>query len=120
MRMLVCLAFVIIAVAVPTIVLDHSSTDSELSIEQARQMMAEQDGDYILLDVRTLDEFAAGHKYGAILIPHDEIADRFEDEFPDRNALIFVYCRTGRRSAWAVQMIREMGYEHVHDIGGII
>ena len=91
----------------------------KISPDAAKRFM--DDGDpYILLDVRTDSEYYEKHIKGAILIPGDEIADRAESELPDKNALILVYCRSGVRSANAVNVLVGMGYANVYDIGGII
>jgi len=76
--------------------------------------------EYILLDVRTDQEFNEGHIGGAMLIPDYEIAVRAEQELPDKNALILIYCRSGRRSANIANELLEMGYLRVYDFGGII
>ena len=74
---------------------------------------------YVLLDVRTQEEYDQGHIEGAILIPYDQIKDRAGAELPDKGALIFVYCRSGVRSAAASNTLVSMGYNNVYDIGGI-
>lgn len=91
----------------------------KISAEEAKNMM---DGEnpYILLDVRTDTEFTANRIDGAILIPDFEIADRAETELPDKNALILIYCRSGRRSAIVAYELLYMGYTNVYDFGGII
>ncbi|MGI6498386.1 MAG: rhodanese-like domain-containing protein [Oscillospiraceae bacterium] len=75
---------------------------------------------FVLLDVRTETEFQQGHIEGAILIPNDALADRAAEELPDRDALILLYCRSGRRSAAAAKQLSIMGYTNVIDFGGII
>ena len=77
-------------------------------------------GEFILVDVRTGDEFREGHIEGAVLIPDYEIAERAAAELPDKNALILVYCRSGRRSANAANALVGLGYTNVYDFGGII
>ena len=91
----------------------------KISAEEARRMMEEQT-DYILLDVRTEEEFAEIRIDGAILIPDYEIKDRAADELPDKTALILIYCRSGRRSANVAHELIDMGYTDVYDFGGII
>jgi rhodanese-related sulfurtransferase len=71
----------------------------------------------LILDVRTLDEFAAGHLSGAILMPYDEIERKFSDA--DKQRPIVVYCRSGRRSAIAKTTLVGMGYTNVTDFGAI-
>lgn len=89
-----------------------------ISPETARDMMDEADS-YVLLDVRTQEEYTAGHIDGAVLIPDFEISQRAEAELPDKDAVILVYCRSGRRSALAAQELAAMGYTNVYDFGGI-
>lgn len=87
--------------------------------EKAKTMMDEQKG-YILLDVRTQEEFDEGHIEGAILIPDTEIRDRAGTELPDKDATILIYCRSGRRSKLAAQDLVDLGYTHVYEFGGIL
>lgn len=91
----------------------------KISAIEAKNIMDETE-DYILLDVRTYEEFWEKRINGSILIPDYEIADRVEKELPDKDALIFVYCRSGRRSAIAAKELCSMGYSNVYDFGGII
>jgi phage shock protein E len=69
----------------------------------------------LLLDVRTLEEFDAGHLPGAALFPYGEIKEKFAE--PDKGRPIVVYCRSGRRSAIAKTYLEEMGYTNVSDFG---
>ena len=73
----------------------------------------------VLLDVRQADEFDAGHIEGAVLVPYDTIAEKVGAVVPDKNTLVYVYCRSGRRSAIAVEAIRKLGYTNLTDLGGI-
>ena len=75
---------------------------------------------YIILDTRAQDEYDAGHIPGAIVIPHDEIADRAEKELPQKDQLLLVYCRSGRRSKIAAEALVELGYTNIKEFGGII
>jgi rhodanese-related sulfurtransferase len=80
-------------------------------------MMAEPGSSVLLLDVRTSEEYADGHIPGSVLKPYDEIADSFVEV--DKSRPVAVYCRSGRRSAIAVETLRGMGYTNVWDLGGI-
>ncbi|MCL2513323.1 MAG: rhodanese-like domain-containing protein [Oscillospiraceae bacterium] len=91
----------------------------KISAEQAKAIMDES-RPYILLDVRTDEEFKESRIEGAVLIPDYEIKGRAEAELPDKDALILVYCRSGRRSANAAYDLIDMGYTNVYDFGGII
>jgi phage shock protein E len=75
--------------------------------------------DFVLLDVRTQSEFDRGHIPGALLIPDTELADRAGDELPDKDGLIVLYCRSGRRSAASAADLIDRGYTQVYDMGGI-
>ena len=90
----------------------------KISATEAHSMMSELT-EYILLDVRTFDEYNAERIDGAILIPDNEIMKRAEKELPDKNITIFVYCRSGRRSKNASLQLADFGYLNVFDFGGI-
>ena len=91
----------------------------QISGEEAKALMDSESG-YIILDARTQEEYDLGHIPGAILIPYGEIADRAENELPDKNQLILVYCRSGRRSKIAAEELVKLGYTNVKEFGGII
>ncbi len=91
----------------------------KITAEEAKTMMAEMQN-FILLDVRTDVEYKENRIDGAILIPDTEMSTRAETELPDKNALILVYCRSGRRSQDAANELVKMGYTNVYDFGGII
>ena len=75
---------------------------------------------YIILDTREQYEFDEGHIAGAILIPYTEIEAKASSALPDKNQLILVYCRSGRRSKIAAQSLADLGYTNVQEFGGII
>lgn len=89
-----------------------------ISAEEAKRMMDETEG-YVLLDVRTAEEFAAGHIDGALLIPYDALPARAEAKLDDKQATILLYCRSGRRSAIAADTLKALGYLNIYDFGGI-
>jgi len=91
----------------------------KITAEEAKQKMEEATL-YILVDVRSMDEYKQAHIEGAILIPDYEIADSAETQLPDKEALILVYCRSGARSARASEILVGMGYANVYDFGGIM
>ena len=82
--------------------------------------MMKSEKDYIILDVRTSEEFAEGHIPGAICISHDTITDAAVPELPDKAQLIMVYCRSGRRSKLAAEQLAKNGYTNIVEFGGII
>ena len=73
----------------------------------------------VLLDVRSPEEFAAGHLRGAVNIPHDRIAGEIAALVPDKTAPVILYCRSGRRADTALQTLRAMGYERLQNLGGL-
>lgn len=88
----------------------------KISPEKAQEMMKEES---FLLDVRTQEEYDAGHIEGAVLIPvNDILADQFE-KLPNKDQVILVYCRSGNRSEVAARHLVESGYTQVYDFGGI-
>lgn len=92
---------------------------TRISQERAKEMMAADDG-HILLDVRTREEFASGHIPNAVCVPVEEIGDTLPSELPDPDAVILVYCRSGRRSKQAAQKLAGLGCTRVYEFGGII
>ena len=90
-----------------------------ITAEEAKQIMDSEEG-YIILDTRTQEEYDEGHIPGAIVIPYDEITDRAEEELPDKDQLLLVYCRSGRRSKLAAEALVELGYTNIKEFGGII
>lgn len=91
----------------------------QITAEQAKAIMDNENG-YIIIDARTQSEYDEGHIAGAILIPEYEITTRAEELLKDKNQLILVYCRSGRRSKIAAQALVELGYTNVKEFGGII
>lgn len=97
----------------------NNATYEQITPQQAKEIM-DTEQDYIVIDARTVEEFAEGHIKNAILIPEYEIAKRAEKELPDKDALILVYCRSGRRSKIASEELVNLGYTNVKEFGGII
>ncbi|MDY6016275.1 MAG: rhodanese-like domain-containing protein [Oscillospiraceae bacterium] len=90
-----------------------------ISAQEAKKIMDSETG-YVILDVRTEEEFAEGHIPGAILIPDYEIEAKAEQILTDKNQLILVYCRSGRRSKIASEALVSLGYTNIREFGGII
>ena len=90
-----------------------------ISAQRANQLM-DSESDYVVLDVRTPEEYADVHIKGSMLFPYNEIGERAEDALPEKDKLILVYCRSGRRSKIAAQALAELGYTNVKEFGGII
>ena len=90
-----------------------------ITAEEAKQIMDSETG-YIILDVRTQEEYDQGHIPGAIVISHEQIAEKAEEVLTDKDQLILVYCRSGRRSKLAAQILAELGYTNIKEFGGIL
>ena len=90
-----------------------------ITAQEAKELMDREEG-YVILDVRTEEEYAQGHIPGAILIPDYEIETKAEEILTDKDQMILVYCRSGRRSKNAAQVLLELGYTDIREFGGII
>ena len=91
----------------------------QITPEDAKKIM-DSGKEYIILDTREQDEYNQGHIKGAILIPYTEIENKASDMLPDKDKLILVYCRSGRRSKIAAESLSKLGYTNVKEFGGII
>ena len=74
---------------------------------------------FVLIDVRSAEEFASGHLQGAVNIPHDRIVEEIGAVAPDKSARIILYCRSGRRAETALNALKSAGYENVSNYGGL-
>ena len=90
-----------------------------ITAEEAKEIMDSREG-YVILDVRTQEEYDQGHIPGAVLIPNTEIEAQAEALLTDKNQLILVYCRSGRRSKQAAEILVELGYTNIYEFGGIL
>ena len=91
----------------------------QITAEETKKIM-DSGEEHIILDTREQDEFDEGHIPGAILIPYTEIENKAEEMLPDKDKLILVYCRSGRRSKIAAESLAKLGYTNVKEFGGII
>lgn len=91
---------------------------SVITPEEAKKRLETEEG-IILLDVRTQSEYEEKHIPGSVLIPVDELGKRAEAEMPDKDNVVFVYCRSGNRSTTASNILAELGYSKVYNLGGI-
>ena len=97
----------------------QTNTYRSITMDEAVTMMA-QETDYIILDVRRPDEFAAGHIPNAINVANETIGTAEIPELPDKDQLIMVYCRSGRRSKEASEKLVKLGYTNIVEFGGIL
>lgn len=92
---------------------------TSISMEEAKEAFATP-GNYTILDVRRADEYAEGHIPGAINVANEDIGAEQPSELPDLNRIIFVYCRSGRRSKEASAKLAALGYTNIYEFGGIL
>ena len=97
----------------------QTNTYRQITVDEAVTMMAQETG-YIILDVRRPDEFASGHIPNAINVPNETIGTAEIPELPNKNQLIMVYCRSGRRSKEASEKLVKLGYTNIVEFGGIL
>ena len=98
---------------------DQEAVYVNITAGEAKEIMDSEEG-YIILDVREQDEYDAGHISGAILIPYTQIEAKANEMLPDKDQLILVYCRSGRRSKIAAEALAELGYTNIKEFGGIL
>ncbi|MBQ8496181.1 MAG: rhodanese-like domain-containing protein [Clostridia bacterium] len=98
---------------------NQTTTYRQISMTEAVTMMAQEQG-YIILDVRRPEEFAAGHIPNAINVANESIGTDEIPELPDKDQLIMVYCRSGRRSKEAAEKLVKLGYTNIVEFGGIL
>jgi rhodanese-related sulfurtransferase len=91
---------------------------ANITSEEAKKRLDSEEG-IVLLDVRTKEEYDAGHLKDSVLIPVDVLENEAENSLKDKSAAIFVYCRSGKRSATAANILVELGYTNVYNLGGI-
>lgn len=96
----------------------EDSTYQQISPEEAKELM-DTETDYVILDVRTKEEYEGGHVAAAVCIPNETIDDTVTEQLPDKDQLILVYCRSGNRSKQAAQKLADLGYTDIREFGGI-
>ena len=117
--MLVLLAALLLAGCGKQTVKTQEAASMNITAEEAKKLMDSESG-YVILDVRTEQEYAESHIPGSILIPDYEISEKAESVLTDKDQLILVYCRSGRRSKNAAAQLEEMGYTRIREFGGIL
>ena len=96
----------------------EKSAYRQVTMEEAAAMMREESG-YIILDVRTAEEYSEMHILGAVNVPNEIIGSAGIPELPDKAQLIMVYCRSGNRSKQAAEKLAKLGYTNIVEFGGI-
>ena len=115
----ILLAVLVLAGCGKTQETDREAVYMNITAEEAKVIMDSQEG-YIILDVREQEEYDQGHIPGAILIPYTQIEEKADPMLPDKDQLILVYCRSGRRSKIAAEALVELSYTNIKEFGGII
>lgn len=110
-------ALLLMALLLPVAICEVTYT--QISQEEATQIMDEET-DYIIVDVRTQEEYDEAHIPGAINIANEDIGADEITELPNKDQMLLVYCRSGRRSKEASEKLAALGYTHVLEFGGII
>ena len=101
------------------LMLGQSVSANQTMTTQELQSKLNAKENFMLLDVRTQEEYNAGYIAGAILLPYDEINAKATIVLPDKEKEIVLYCRSGRRSAIAKKSLLDLGYQKVVDFGGV-
>ncbi len=116
---LIILAMILLTACGQTTEKNREAAYVNITAQQAKKIMDTETG-YVILDTRTQEEYDEGHIPGAILIPYDEILQKAEGVLADKDQLILVYCRSGRRSKLAAEDLVKLGYTNIKEFGGII
>ena len=90
-----------------------------ITAEEAKHLMDTEE-DYVILDAREQEEYDQGHIPGAVVLPYTEVEAKAEQMLSDKDQLILVYCRSGRRSKLAAEALVQLGYTNIREFGGII
>ena len=98
---------------------DFKGIYTEITQEEAKEMMKKDDG-HLIVDVRRQDEYDEGHIPDAVCIPNESIGTEQPEELPDKEQILLIYCRSGRRSKQAAQKLADIGYTNIYEFGGII
>ena len=117
--LLVMLAMLLLTACGQTTENKQEAVYMNITAQEAKEIMDTQTG-YIILDTRTHEEYDTGHIPGAIVLPYDEVLEKAEGILKDKDQLILVYCRSGRRSKLAAEDLVKLGYTNIREFGGII
>ena len=120
--------FLGLVLSMALVVMLCSCKDSEkfknITPDEAAEMMATGNG-YVVVDVRSKEEYDKGHIPGAINVPIDSLKQDIRNneaipELADKKKVYMIYCRSGRRSNEAAKLLSGFGYKHIYEFGGII
>jgi len=121
MNQTITIVSLLVAVLIIRVYVKNSRYDNKFKIDPSdAKKRLDMETETILLDVRTQEEYIENHIPRSTLIPLKVLAGEVVKKFPDKQATIFVYCRSGSRSRVAVKMLLKQGYTNVFDLGGLI
>jgi len=122
----VIIILIILAVIIGGVIMLNKNTEKEttnqiqyVSMDEITTIMQE-NTNYIILDVRTIEEYNEGHIPNAICIPNETIDETVTKQLPNKDQLILIYCRSGNRSKQAALKLQQLGYTNLVEFGGII
>lgn len=120
---------IVVIIVIVVIMFTNKDTDKDINesnfgvkhvtMDDIVEIMEENEG-YIILDVRTIEEYNEGHIPNAICIPNETIDENVVNILPDKNQLILIYCRSGNRSKQATDKLENLGYTNLIEFGGIM
>ena len=111
---------IIIMFAIFTVICSGCGNDYQhISTDEAVKMM-ETETDYVIVDVRTKEEYDKKHIKGAVLVPIADIKEGNLNAIPDKNKMLLIYCWTGRRAEESASLLAKRGYENVYEFGGMV
>ena len=108
---------------------NSSTEDNKVSVKEANiqyvsmndiEKIMNENENYIILDVRTIEEYNDGHIPSAICIPNETIDENVVNKLSNKEQLILIYCRSGNRSKQATKKLKDLGYLNLIEFGGII
>ena len=131
MRNLITVIVILVIIVVIGIFLKNrnSKEDNKITVKDANiqyvsmndiEKIMNENENYIILDVRTIEEYNDGHIPRAICIPNETIDENVVSKLPDKEQLILIYCRSGNRSKQATKKLKDLGYLNLIEFGGII
>ena len=112
-------ALLLLTACAPAEEKEREAVYRNITPEEAKTVMDTQSG-YIILDVREQSEYDESHIPNALLLPLGEVETRAKDVLPDQDQLLLVYCRSGRRSRMAAEILVNLGYTNIMEFGGIL
>ena len=131
MRNLITIIVILVIIVVIGIFLKNrnSKEDNKITVKDANiqyvsmndiEKIMNENENYIILDVRTIEEYNDGHIPSAICIPNETIDENVVNKLPNKEQLILIYCRSGNRSKQATIKLKDLGYLNLIEFGGII